>query len=280
MKIDLDTGLLKSLLVLGAVIEARDAYTGGHVWRVAHFSELIAKESGLSGGQSFRAFIGGLVHDIGKVGVPDAILNKPGKLTEAEYEIMRTHPDTGRKILTAHPLAPLVIDAIGFHHEWVDGHGYPKHVGKENISIFARIVSIADAFDAMTSRRSYRVGMSKDKAISILRGSGNSQFDGPLVSVLAGLCADDRLEGIVGHSDHARPMLDCPACGPTIAVPRCKSDGDKVHCNACKAEFELHKEKDFFALKFTKRRVPGLRPEIDVEQIEEIVQKAPRQVEL
>lgn len=280
MKVDLDIGLLKSLLVFGAVIEARDAYTGGHVWRVAQFSELIAKKTGLSEEQVFRAFIGGLVHDLGKVGVPDSILNKPGKLTDLEYEIMRTHPQTGRKILAAHPLAPLVLDAISHHHERADGQGYPEGIPRDEISISSRIVTIADAFDAMTSTRPYRAAMKKEKAISILQSNSDSQFDTTLVDCLVDLSAANRLDGIIGHSDDSRPLLTCPVCGPIIAVPRNKKDSDKIYCNSCKNEFELHKKDDFFGIESTGRNLLTAQPEIDVEQIEEMAIKAPKQIDL
>jgi putative nucleotidyltransferase with HDIG domain len=189
MKTGLDSGLLKSLLVFGAVIEARDAYTGGHVWRVARLAEKLAKKAGLSGNAIFLAAIGGFIHDIGKVGIPDSILNKPDRLTDLEYEIMRTHPQTGKKILSMHPLAPLVIDAISHHHERADGDGYPEGIPREEVSIGSRIVTIADAFDAMTSTRPYRKGMTKEKAIAILQSESGSQFDGALVDLLVDLAA-------------------------------------------------------------------------------------------
>ncbi len=280
MKVDLDKGLLKSLLIFGAIIEARDAYTGGHVWRVAQYAERIAKSSGLSEQQVFKAFLGGLIHDIGKVAVPDSILNKPGKLTDDEYEIMRAHPVTGRKILISHPLAPLVLDAIGHHHERVDGHGYPEKIPEANLSMPALIVSIADAFDAMTSTRPYRAGMEAAKAIYILQKNRSSQFDERFVDVLVGLFDTDKLNGVIGHSDESRPMLSCPACGPIITVPRHKEAGDTVHCHSCKAEFELHKDNDFFDIEFTKNKLLTATPEIDVEQIEAMAERAPKQIEL
>ncbi len=278
MKSVLDRGLLKSMLVFGAVIEARDAYTGGHVWRVAQFAELIALHAGLTEEAVFRAFIGGFIHDIGKVGISDAILNKPGQLTETEYEIMRTHPAVGRKIIAAHPLAPLVIDAIGNHHERPDGNGYPDGLEQDGISVPARIVTVADAFDAMTSTRPYRAGMEEAKAISILKENRDAQFDDALVGHLAELSETDRLEGITGHSDDGRPLLNCSMCGPTVVVPGNKGENDTVCCNKCKTEFRLHKEAGFFTIEPTGRKLPAAQPEIDIEQIERMAQKAPAEV--
>jgi HD-GYP domain-containing protein (c-di-GMP phosphodiesterase class II) len=280
LKVALDTGLLKSLLVFGAVIEARDAYTGGHVWRVARIAELIALEAGLTKGDVFRAFIGGFIHDIGKVGISDAILNKPGKLTEEEFEIMRTHPQIGRRILAAHPLAPLVIDAISHHHERTDGSGYPEGLERKEVSTPARIVTVADAFDAMTSKRPYRDGMEKSKAIEILEENSHAQFDLGLVGHLIKLSEANRLDGIIGHSDEQRPLLDCGMCGPTVVVPGNKRENDTVCCNKCKTEFRLHKEDDFFGIKATGRKRPAAQPEIDTEQIEMMVRKAPDDISI
>jgi HD-GYP domain-containing protein (c-di-GMP phosphodiesterase class II) len=280
MKMELNRDLLKSLLVFGAVIEARDAYTGGHVWRVARFSEILARREGLSNQETFRASMGGFIHDIGKVGIPDNILNKPGKLTELEYEIMRTHPQIGTKILAAHPLAPLVIDAINHHHERTDGHGYPEGIPTKEISIYSKIVAIADGFDAMTSTRVYRKGMTKEKAVLILQENSDSQFDASIVDHLAELSASGELNQIIGMSDDGRPLLTCPSCGPIIAVPRNKKDGDTITCNSCKTSFVLSKSESFFKIESKGDKLPAAQPEIDVDQIDEIARRAPVEIEL
>jgi HD-GYP domain-containing protein (c-di-GMP phosphodiesterase class II) len=280
MKMELNRDLLKSLLVFGAVIGARDAYTGGHVWRVARFAEILARREGLSDQDTFRASMGGFIHDIGKVGIPDSILNKPGQLTELEYKIMRTHPLVGQKIIAAHPLAPLVIDAINHHHERTDGNGYPEGVKRENISIYSKIVSIADGFDAMTSTRVYRPGMTKEMAILVLKENSGSQFDTVIVDHLIELCASGELDRVVGMSDEQRPLLTCPCCGPVIAVGREKSGGDSICCNSCKSEFVLHKKGGFFEIEATGKKQPAAQPEIDVIQIDEIARKAPKEIDL
>jgi response regulator RpfG family c-di-GMP phosphodiesterase len=280
MKMKLDKGLIKSLLVFGAVIEARDAYTGGHIWRVARFAEIIARVEGLNDRETFRASMGGFIHDLGKVGISDNILNKPGPLTDIEYEIMRGHPEIGRKIIAAHPLAPLVIDAIGHHHERSDGNGYPEHIPGNSISIYSKIVTIADAFDAMTSTRSYREGMTKERAGDILQENSGSQFDSKIVNHLIELCKSGGLNHIIGHSDFEKPMLTCPCCGPTIAVPREKEDGDSIHCNHCKTSFVLNKKESFFEIEPTGDKLLTAQPEIDVIQIDEIARRAPAEIEL
>ena len=277
---ELNRDILKSLLVLTAVIEARDAYTGGHVWRVARFCEVLARREGLTDQETFRASMGGFIHDIGKVGIPDNILNKPGKLTELEYEIMRAHPKIGQKILAAHPLAPLVMDAIGHHHERTDGHGYPEGLPRDEISIYSKIVTIADAFDAMTSTRVYRKRMTKEKAIEILQENKASQFDAEVADHLTELSATGELDQIIGMSDEGRPLLTCPCCGPVIAVGREKRDGDSICCNSCKTEFVLNKKEGFFEIEPTGKKQPAAQPEIDVEQIDEIARKAPAEIDI
>jgi HD-GYP domain-containing protein (c-di-GMP phosphodiesterase class II) len=108
------------VLVLGAVIEARDAYTGGHTWRVAQYSRLLAEQAGLSASEIFLSGLGGFIHDIGKVGIPDQVLNKAGRLSEDEFSLLKTHPTVGKKLLDNHPLGPLVLDSITYHHERFD----------------------------------------------------------------------------------------------------------------------------------------------------------------
>jgi HD-GYP domain-containing protein (c-di-GMP phosphodiesterase class II) len=276
MRIELDSGLLKSLLIFGAVIEARDAYTGGHTWRVAHFSRKLAEKAGLSDSEIFMASIGGFVHDLGKVGVPDSILNKPDQLTALEYDIIKAHPVIGKNILAEHPLAPLVLDAINHHHERIDGKGYPEGIPGEEHSIFSRIIAIADAFDAMTSTRPYRAGMPKEKAMAILQCERGLQFDASLVDCFVSLALSNELAQIIGHSDESVPLLNCPVCGPIIAVPRNKKDGDTIYCNSCKGKFELHIKGDTFEAEFKNEKLFTVQPEIDYEQIGELAERAPR----
>jgi HD-GYP domain-containing protein (c-di-GMP phosphodiesterase class II) len=117
MKIDIDKSLLKSLLIMGSVVEARDAYTGGHLWRVAQYARLLSQKIGLSQNDTILAGIGGFLHDVGKVGVPDDILRKPGPLDDQEYEIIKTHPRIGFDLIHEHPLSVLTQDVVKHHHE-------------------------------------------------------------------------------------------------------------------------------------------------------------------
>lgn len=280
MRIELDSALLKSLLIFGSIIEARDAYTGGHTWRVAQFSKRLAQKAGLSESEIFVTSIGGFIHDIGKVGVPDQILNKPEALNEQEYEVIKSHTITGRSLLADHPLAPLVLDAIGHHHERIDGKGYPEAITRQDLLITTKIISIADAFDAMTSTRPYRKGLPKEKALSILVSEKGTQFDEALVDLFIDLDAINELDKIIGHSDESKPLLNCPVCGPIISVPRSKKNGDTVYCNSCKGKFELHIKDDTYEAEFKNEKLFTVQPEIDFDQLDEISKKAPPNVEI
>lgn len=141
--------LLNSLFLMASMVEARDPYTGGHLWRVSQFCRVLAENGGLPPNQVARISLGGFLHDLGKITVPDAILNKPDRLTVDEYEIIKTHPDVGRRLLIDHPLAGLAEFAVFGHHERPDGMGYPLQLPHERISIDACIVGICDAFDTM-----------------------------------------------------------------------------------------------------------------------------------
>lgn len=268
-----ETGLLRSLLILGSVIEARDAYTGGHSWRVGQYSRLLAERIGLGTAEVFLAGIGGFLHDLGKVGVPDDILKKPGGLTDAEYAIIKTHPAVGHDLLRDHPLAGWALDAVTYHHERADGRGYPHGLADEETPLAARIVAVADAFDAMTSTRPYRQGMSAERAVAVLVEESGRQFDAALVAEFAELQSLGRLDHVLGHSAAGRRLVACPKCGPILTVPRLTGDGATIHCRACRGAFRLHGQGDGFATEFVGilQAPDPVRPQPDLDAIEEFV---------
>lgn len=282
MRITLEKGLLKSLLILGSVVEARDAYTGGHLWRVGQYSRLLATKAGLDPQDVFVAAVGGFLHDLGKVGVSDAILNKTGKLTDDEYIAIKTHPLIGRDLIRAHPLADLALAAIASHHERPDQGGYPFGLTQEQTPLVARIVGVADAFDAMTSTRPYRKGMPVAKALSILREEQGRQFDGTLVGHFITLEDLGLLQPIVGHSDFGRKLVVCPGCGPVIAVPAGLKDGDAIHCRVCQGKFTLHQDGDTFAPEFlgVKGSAEAVKPEAETAVIEQFLTHVPQTLHL
>ncbi|MFQ5673355.1 MAG: HD-GYP domain-containing protein [Nitrospinales bacterium] len=277
-QLNIDEKSLKSLMILASVVETRDKYTGGHLWRVGQFAKTLGEKAGLSPSEVFVVTAGGILHDLGKVGIPDAILNKPGRLTHDEYEIIKTHPVVGRDLLREHPLAPLALDAVAQHHERCDGTGYPDGLDGEETSLSARIVSIVDAFDAMTSTRSYRRGMPVEKAIAILRENRQTQFDGELVDHFLDLSRQGKLKPIIGHSDHECHLVNCPKCGPILAVPKTVRDGSRIVCRACRGEYLLHVNGDTFdaELKGTAAAPKELQTPPDVEPLNDLLGRIPK----
>ncbi len=168
---------------LSKALEAKNAHTHGHSERVAEFSLIIAKSIELPLIEQQRIHIGAHLHDIGKIGIPDAILNKPGKLTESEFAIIRQHPEIGGEIVSKVKVFRPVVDIVRHHHERFDGKGYPDQLCGTEISLGARIVSVADAFDAMISTRSYRIPLNISEAMREIERCRGSQFDPEIVDV-------------------------------------------------------------------------------------------------
>jgi putative two-component system response regulator len=186
---------LASVQSLAEALEVKDPYTRGHSIRVSQYSVIIAREMGLDGELLRQIELGGHVHDIGKIGVREDVLNKPGKLTDAEYEHIMTHPVVGWRILA--PLlgeTPVALNIVRSHHERYDGRGIPDRIAGEAIPFEARIAAVADSFDAMTSDRPYRPdGLSMEAAIAeIVRCSG-SQFGPKIVTAVVNAVESGRL---------------------------------------------------------------------------------------
>lgn len=177
----LENAYRSTLQALTAALETRDAETHGHSERVVTFSLRLGREYGLSSPEMKALEFGSLLHDIGKIGVPDAILRKPAKLTEEEWERMREHPLHGQQILRGIKFLEGAARVVSQHHEKWDGSGYPLGLKAEEIDICARIFSVADAFDAITSDRVYREGRSYDAATKELDEWAGRQFDPKVV---------------------------------------------------------------------------------------------------
>jgi len=166
-----------SIRMLANAIDEKDPYTRGHSERVAYYSACLAKHLGMAPDDVGRVHLSGIIHDVGKIGIEDKILRKAAALTDEEYEIMKQHPTKGEHILDA---VPLLKDKAGdglMHHENVDGSGYPRGLKGDAIPLFGRIVSVADAFDAMTTDRPYSKAMSFEAGIARLKFLSGKKFD-------------------------------------------------------------------------------------------------------
>ncbi len=166
---------------LAKAVEAKDSYTKGHSDQVAHYALKLGRKLGLTSKELDKLYWAGIVHDIGKIGIPDSILNKPGRLTDEEYEVMKKHPVIGREILSQVETLKDIMPIIYHHHERVDGRGYPDGIDRDNIPFLSRVISVVDAFDAMTSDRAYRQAMDPKRALNILEKGAGSQWDEELV---------------------------------------------------------------------------------------------------
>jgi putative nucleotidyltransferase with HDIG domain len=187
----LENAYRTTLQALTAALETRDAETHGHSERVVTFSLRLGREYGLSGPEMKALEFGSLLHDIGKIGVPDAILRKPAKLTEEEWVRMREHPMHGQQILRGIKFLEGAAKVVAQHHEKWDGSGYPLGLKTEEIDICARIFSVADAFDAITSDRVYRQGRPYEAAAQELEEWSNRQFDPKVVEAFHRVPKDD-----------------------------------------------------------------------------------------
>ncbi len=171
-------GTIESLRL---AVDAKDSYTRGHSDRVSYYSVMIGKQLGLSEEDLDTLKQGALFHDVGKIGIPDAILQKPGKLTDDEYDDIKNHPSIGAKILGPAKIFEPLIPMVLHHHERYDGRGYPGGLKGEEIPYFARIVCVADSFDAMTSDRAYRPRFTVVKALEEMESCKGTQFDPEMV---------------------------------------------------------------------------------------------------
>src|SRR3989475_1128239 len=187
----LENAYRTTLQALTAALETRDAETHGHSERVVTFSLRLGREYGLSGPEMKALEFGSLLHDIGKIGVPDAILRKPAKLTDEEWVRMREHPVHGQQILRGIKFLEGAAKVVAQHHEKWDGSGYPLGLKAEEIDLCARIFSVADAFDAITSDRVYRTGKSYEEAAQELDDWANKQFDPTVIEAFHRVPPDD-----------------------------------------------------------------------------------------
>ena len=177
MYASLGDSYMEVIRTLRLVVDARDIYTRGHSDRVSHYASRIARELGKDEGFCERVRVAGLFHDVGKMAIPDSVLLKPGKLNSAEYELIMMHSEKGMQILSAIGAFSDIAEIVLEHHERYDGSGYPHGFTGKETREEARMISVADAFDAMTSHRLYRDNLTFENAVDQLVQGKNSQFD-------------------------------------------------------------------------------------------------------
>ncbi len=221
---DLLMGLLHALV---SSIDAKDPYTCGHSERVAYISRRLGEAAGLLPVEAQRVYLAGLLHDVGKIGVPDAVLLKPGRLTDEEFTCLKKHPEIGARILAKTPQVHDLIPGVVHHHERMDGRGYPGGLRGKDIPRLARILCLADCLDAMTTTRTYRACLPPTLAVAEVRRCAGTQFDPGLAEILLsldipsllkdahvfagsrlpGVTDDNRSEGPIEASFAARPIF-------------------------------------------------------------------------
>ena len=183
---------MQMVQALSDTIEAKDRYTNGHSHRVAEYSMEIARRSGYPAEDVNNILIIGLLHDVGKIGVPDTIINKTGKLDDEEYAIIKNHPAIGANILEKITTMPDIAIGAHWHHERYDGKGYPDGLKGDEIPKIARIIAVADAYDAMTSRRSYRGIMPQEKVREQIEAGRGTQFDPEFADIMLQMIDEDK----------------------------------------------------------------------------------------
>ncbi len=184
--------LIELTQALATTIDAKDKYTSGHSKRVAEYSRMLAAALGKDEKTQQEIYLFALLHDIGKIGVPDWIINKQDKLTEEEYAEIKKHPQIGYEILKSISILPNLKTGVRWHHERIDGKGYPDGLMGDNIPEFAKIISVADAYDAMTSNRSYRDSLPQDVVRSEIKRQIGTQFDPQVAAKMLEIIDNDK----------------------------------------------------------------------------------------
>jgi putative nucleotidyltransferase with HDIG domain len=274
--IELFTSLQEAYLAtvrsLAAAVDAKDTYTRGHSDRVATYSTAIAEGMGLSHEQRIALEMAAYLHDIGKIGVAEDILLKPGKLDDAEMAQMRHHPLIGANILKPVTFPWAITPVVRHHHEHFDGSGYPAGLRGEEIPLLARILTVADSYEAMTADRPYRQGRNTAAAIEELERCAGTQFDPRVVAAFTEVLSELEHEGVdlVGHEpdDHipteeARAIFAAIVDGVFSSFRRL--GGPKLAANV-EAELDSHFESAAFPFRLTRGRIVFTEePEVDVE---------------
>lgn len=183
----------QTMITLASMIDAKDKYTKGHSFRVAQYTVKLARKLGMKQDEIRNLNYIALMHDCGKIGVPDEVLNKPGRLTDGEFKVIQSHTIAGGRILEHFSAIEGIRDGALYHHERYDGKGYPEGLKGENIPYYARIICVADSFDAMNSNRCYRMRLKRDVIVSELEKNSGTQFDPKIAECMIELVNDNEV---------------------------------------------------------------------------------------
>lgn len=243
---ELEQAYHDTLVVLASAIEMRDHYTVGHTWRVTNFAVAMGRMLGWSEEDLRRCEMGGVLHDVGKIAVEDAILRKPSRLTDDEFAKMKIHPERGARMMQdCKALVPLIPFAL-YHHERYDGKGYPFGLQGEDIPIEGRLLAVADTFDAMTSNRPYRKGMPAEVAIAELEKGKGTQFDPACVDALVRCYREGKIDSILQEYSKGEQSIACPFCSTYVRMPEGTSVGERFECGVCHRTIQLQQSNDVY----------------------------------
>lgn len=244
--VELNRAYLSMLSVMANAIEARDHYTVGHTWRVARFSQAIARRLGWDEKRLAAVEVGGVLHDIGKIGVPDAILSKTAALNDSEFAHMKLHPQIGARMLNDVPSLEYALPYILYHHERYDGRGYPSKLSGKDIPEEARLLGVADCLDAMTSDRPYRKGMPLDVAMAEIQKMAGTQFDPAMVSALVTAHRAGDLTPFLQRGEEDARELICPFCSTSFTPPATSLSEQELICPTCNRRIVLFNEDGYY----------------------------------
>ena len=213
-------------------VDAKDKYTAGHSRRVALYSREIARRMGKSEEEQELIYRAGLLHDVGKIRVPESVITKPGRLSDEEYALMKLHPVSGFRIISNIHWDRNITVGAKFHHERYDGKGYPDGRTGENIPEIARIIGVADAYDAMTSNRSYRDAMPQDRVRAEIEKGRGTQFDPECADIMLSIIDEDKDYELRQKSEEAKRVLVV--------------DSEKINCEIIRSFFSDRPDMEFF----------------------------------